>query len=79
MKKFKTNFKKYALLEDGTIEPLYYDNDELRRVEQENGAYYLYHDVFKGSCIAYYRHKIIKEADTKEELLKPLLKLIKKA
>ena len=79
MKRFKTNFKKYALLEDGTIEPLYYSNGELRRVEQENGAYYLYHDVFLGSCIAYMRHKIIKEADTKEELLKDQLKLLKKA
>lgn len=76
--KVKTNFKKYALLENGTIEPLYYSNGELRRIEQErDGTYHLYHDVFYGNIIAYCDHKIIKEADTKEELLKDQLKLLK--
>ena len=61
--------KKYALLETGDIEPLYYSSGKPRRVEKEGKHYYLMHDVFLGSCIALMQHKIIKEAETQAELL----------
>lgn len=72
------NHKKYGLLEDGTIEPLYYDFkdedgnpiNEQRMIEEENGEYFLLHDVWMAGGIAFCCHKIIKEADTKEELKK---------
>ena len=60
--------KRYALLEDGSISPLKYSDGSLRWIELEDGEYYLYHDVWTGKAIALYRHKIIKEADTIEEL-----------
>ena len=68
----------YALLEDGTIEPLWYGKDhsdfENRRMayKGEDGKYYLDHDrYFKRGHLegwAYYHHQIIRTADTKEEL-----------
>lgn len=72
--------KKYGLLEDGSIEPLWYcnlyalDESEMRDIEEENGKYYLYHDRAsfdengKLTRIAYCKHEIIKEADNVEEL-----------
>lgn len=43
--------KRYGLLENGQIEPLYYgDTDEMRDVAREGRRWYLYHreaDVFK--------------------------------
>ena len=62
--------KKYALLENNTIEPLYYDNDKLeqRRIEKEGKDFYLYHDKyeFKGGklfSISLHKDKIIQESD----------------
>lgn len=66
--------KKYGLLEDGSIEPLWYDDIEMRDIRNENSEYYLLHDKFSfddnGNLkrISYCKHKIIKEADNVEEL-----------
>ncbi len=66
--------RKYGLLEDGTIEPLWYDDKEMRDITKEKGKYYLLHDRFsfdeKGNLrrICYCKHQIIKEADSVEEL-----------
>ena len=77
------NHKKYGLLENGTIEPLYYDFkdedgnpiNEQRMIEEENGEYFLLHDVWMAGGIAFCCHKIIKEADTIEELKKWLIEI----
>ena len=70
--------KKYGLLEDGTIEPLYYDldgdlldPDNERHIEYDvkKGAFVLYHDRWFDGNIAYCCHAIIRESDDKEELL----------
>ena len=65
--------KKYGLLENGEIEPLYYgDFVEPRYIVEENGKHYLLHDVYKttdkGLMICYCKHEIINEADSYEEL-----------
>ena len=67
--------KKYALLKSGNIVPLYYDEEktELRRIEKEGNFYYLYYDkyFFENDRIKYIvccKERIIKEADTMEEL-----------
>ena len=68
--------KKYALLDDGTIEPLYYDvnapldYDNLRWIETEDDGRKpcLYHDKWIAGGCALYVNAIIKEADTIEEL-----------
>ena len=64
----------YALLEDGTIEPLWYGKDhsdfENRRTayKGEDGKYYLDHDKWKGNIVFFCHHKIVKTANTKKEL-----------
>ena len=66
----------YALLEDGTIEPLWYHSEdgtkEQRDAYQENGKFFLIHDrrfSYLGiTGISRYRHKIIRTSDSKEEL-----------
>ena len=66
--------KKYGLLEDGTIEHLWYDDKEMRDIREEKEKYYLFHDRFifdeKGNLrrIDYCKHQIIKEADSVEDL-----------
>lgn len=66
--------KYYGLLETGVIVPLYYSNGDMRRIEYEGGDYYLYYDKYitdgnnKVTGFAYCRSKIIKEANSKEEL-----------
>jgi len=65
--------QKYALLEDGTIESLYYENNEPRWIEKEGKYYYLIHDrpIIKDNklvAVALCKNRIIKEADNKEEL-----------
>lgn len=78
MKRLKKH-KRFALIEDNTIEPLYYgDSDEQRWIELEKGKYYLYHNVLisengKITSIALMRHRIIKESDN-INLLKKLQK-----
>lgn len=78
MKRLKKH-KRFALIEDNTIEPLYYgDSDEQRWIELEKGKYYLYHDVLisengKITSIALMRHQIVKESDN-VNLLKKLQK-----
>ena len=74
----KPNHKKYALLDDGTIEPLYYDVndtldwDNLRHIEHDDNGENpcLVHDRWDADGIALCVNKIIKEADTIEELEK---------
>lgn len=56
--------KKYALLEDDSIEPLYYKNGEQRNIE--DGRLIL--DRFCRFAIMTLCLKIIKESDSKEEL-----------
>lgn len=56
--------KKYALLEDGTIEPLYYSNGEQRNIEDNC----LIVDRFSRVCIMTLCLEIIQEADTTYEL-----------
>ena len=67
----------YALLDDGTIEPLWYNNDhspdnQRMAYKDEDGKYYLDHDIyfeFMGKQAQGYVHsEIIRTADTKEEL-----------
>ena len=70
--------KKFALLDDGTIEPLYYDEEctEERYIEEENDRYYLYHDVFIFDeeknivSIALKKNMIIKESNSEKKLEK---------
>ena len=62
--------KKYALLDNGNIEPLWYDDVEMRQIEK---GYLIYDKVEfydNGSLksISLCKSKIIKEADTIEEL-----------
>lgn len=62
---------KYALLEDGTIEPLFYEfNGEPRDAYQdEEGKFYLDHDRWKNrNLVVYYHHRIIATSDDEEEL-----------
>ena len=69
----------YALLDDGTIEPLWYNNDhspdnQRMAYKDEDGKYYLDHDRplhYGGGfslIMAYVHSEIIRTADTKEEL-----------
>ena len=68
----------YALLEDGTIEPLWYHSEDGTKEQrwcykdEENGQYYLDHDrwfKFNGlSTVGRFHHRIIRTADTEEEL-----------
>ena len=63
--------KKYALLEDGTIEPLYYSNDEPRSIDEEKNRLNLDRIKFFGGksySILTMSLKIIKEGDSREEL-----------
>ena len=63
--------KKYALLEDDTIEPLYYPNGEPRHIDEEENCLILYRIKIygaRGYTSMTMGLKIIKEADTKEEL-----------
>ena len=63
-------FKKYCLLENGQIEPCYCSNGSLRWFEKENGKWFLMHDEYAHNMILTLRHKVIKFADTIEELKK---------
>ncbi len=63
--------KRYALLENGTIEPLFYDKHEMRNIEDgKDGSSYLIHDVYLNGCIALCRNKIVRESDNREDLVK---------
>ena len=63
-------FKKYCLLENGQIKLCHYGNGELRRFDKEGGKWYLTHDEYGNNIIFTMRHKVIKFADTFEELQK---------
>lgn len=66
--------KRWCLLENGTIEPCYYldqkgnQTNELRNIYKEGRHWYLLHDVYAHNMIITMRHKIVKFADTVEEL-----------
>ena len=68
----KPLFKRYALLEDNTIEPLYYDydNNEERWIEEEDGELYLMVDRWNKDYTIQklLKLKIIKQSDNKEDL-----------
>lgn len=63
---------KFALLEDGKIEPLFYGDGEPRQAYEEDGKFYLDHDVwfeFGGGMYQAYMHsEIVRTADSTEEL-----------
>lgn len=65
---------KYALLENGTIEPLYYSWGEMRTsYKGEDGNYYLDHDVWLSMpgfrrCCAYRHDEIVKTSNDRKEL-----------
>ena len=64
---------KYALLENGRIEPLRYTNGEMRWVEKEGKTAYLCYDDYKeilGQIATVTHHKvpIVRTANTEEEL-----------
>ena len=66
--------KKYALLETGEIETLQYDDGEQRMAYlDEDGKYYLDHDVYfkwgEMYAQAYMHHEIVKTSDRKEILM----------
>ena len=60
--------KKWCKLEDGHIEPCYYEDGTLRTIYKEGRYWYLDHDVYAHQMILYMHHRIIKFADTVEEL-----------
>lgn len=62
--------KKWCLLEDGSIEHCYYKDGTLRDFEKHGKVWYLNHDVYAHQMILYMCHKVIKFADTVEELQK---------
>lgn len=73
------NNEKYALLENGYIEPLYYNlNKEIKRgndnsrlfYKDEKGNWYLTYNAFCGNYITECKRKIIKFGNTIEDLLK---------
>lgn len=69
---------RFALLETGQIEPLFYDTNEPHDAFEEDGEYYLCHDVWfsKEECaflgvkrgVAYRRDKIIQTSNSIGEL-----------
>lgn len=61
--------KKWCLLEDGTIERCYYRNGNMRDFEKRGKDWYLIHDVYAHQMIITMCHKVIKFADTTEELI----------
>ena len=66
--------RKYALLENGSIQSLWYDEEEPRMIENIEGYDYLVYDKIdldenaRIKCISLCVGKIIQEADTIEEL-----------
>ena len=61
----------YALLEDGTIEPLWYDEEHTERRDVHHvgpDRFYLDHDRWSGNIQTLYSHKIVRTANTIEEL-----------
>ena len=65
-----TNIKKYCLLENGWIEPCYYDKarNEMRMIYKERRFWYLDHDKYSGMCMIRFHHRILAFAETKKEL-----------
>jgi len=69
-----TPFKKYGLLENGSIQRLWYDDEEPRHIENIEGYDYLLYDKIElnenGTLkrIGLHIGKIIAQADTIEEL-----------
>lgn len=64
---------RYALLNDGTIEPLFYSNGETRMAyKDEDGKFYLDHDrwgEFLGNRACFYcHHELVRTSDNREEL-----------
>ena len=69
-KLMKHENKKYALLEDGMVECLYYSNGEARCFYQdEDGQWYLDHDVWRGNVVGLQRSKIVKFGSSEKNLL----------
>ena len=65
----KQEIKKWCLLEDGSIEPCYYADGSMRSIYKEGWNYYLDHDVYAHQMIIFMHHRIVKFADTAEELI----------
>ena len=64
------NFKyRYALLDNGTIEPLYYNGNQKRTFYQKRNKWYLDHLVKKGDGFVTKHSKIVKFL-TKEDIKK---------
>ena len=62
---------KYALLEDGTVEPLWFDETEQRTCYYEDGVAYLDHDRWDNPYMQKRCHsRILATANTEEELQK---------
>lgn len=63
---------KFALLETGEIEPLFYEDGDPRQAYEEDGKFYLDHDVYlefgDGVCQMYMHHEIIATSDREGEL-----------
>ena len=63
---------KFALLETGEVEPLFYEDGDPRQAYEEDGKFYLDHDVygtFMGHLCCVYRHdEIVKTSNDRKEL-----------
>lgn len=66
---------KFALLETGEIEPLFYEDGDPRQAYEEDGKFYLDHDEYiclgDSFMLAYMHHEIIATSDREEELYDP--------
>lgn len=70
----KSKIKKWCLLDDGTIEHCYYQNGEMRNIYNIGNDYFLDHDRYAHNMIIYCHSRIVKFADTTEELLDEIQK-----
>lgn len=60
--------QKYGLLENGEIEPLFYENGEMRMVYKEGKKFYIDHDAVFGNVFALMHHRIVWTSDSEDEL-----------
>lgn len=66
----QNKFKKYCLLANGQIKPCYYPNGDLRWFDRENGQWFLNYDEYANNTFITHHVKVVKFADTFEELQK---------
>ena len=63
---------RFALLETGEVEPLFYEDGDPRQAYEEDGKFYLDHDehICLGDrfALAYMHHEIIATSDREEDL-----------